>query len=85
MPGNKRIILALTGFWKAGKAVILPEIGKALPPAGKDLMRVALMANIKNQTIPRCVRETVSIKSARISSHNGPISSLFSFFTSFDE
>ena len=48
MAGAKRVMLAFTALWKAGKTAILPERWELLSASGDNLMNICLMANVKN-------------------------------------
>ena len=51
VPGDERIVYAFGGLGKTGQPAGLPEGRKLLSAAGKELMCVALMADVKDQPV----------------------------------
>ena len=51
MAGHKRVMHALAGLWKAGKAAVLPQAGKIRLATCQQLMDIRLMTHIKNQAV----------------------------------
>ena len=46
-------------FQKTGQTVLFLNVGKSLAPAGEDLMRVGLVADVKNQFIVLFIEDIV--------------------------
>ena len=59
MTGDKGVVDRFTGLWEARNAPVLAEAGKAVAAAGQDLMRIALMSDVKNESVPRRVIDPV--------------------------
>ena len=59
MPRDESVVLALIRLREAGEAAVLTEGTEAVPPAGYDLVDIALMADVKNHTVARCVVHAV--------------------------
>lgn len=51
----KGVIFALAALGKTGKPTAGSNRANPVPPAGEDLMRIALMANIPDQPVFGCV------------------------------
>ena len=59
MPGNKGVVDALMGLWKAGKPVQLAEGSKPIPAAGQDFMDITLVAHVEDKAVPLRVKDPV--------------------------
>ena len=59
MSGDEGVMLALPWLGKAGEPAELPQSGKQLPPSGKGLVDVALVAHVEHQTVLRRVEHPV--------------------------
>ena len=55
VPGHERVVYALVGLGKARQSAVLTEGIELLPASGDDLVRVALMAYVKNEPVLFCV------------------------------
>ena len=55
MAGNEGVVRALIRLWEPRKASILSKCGKLLAAAGQDLMRVALMPDIKYNAVAAAI------------------------------
>jgi hypothetical protein len=55
MRGAEGVVFALGPLGEAGQAATLPQCPDAVAPAGQDLVRVGLMADVPDQTVVRCV------------------------------
>ena len=56
---DKSVVLALVGLREAGEPTVLAQRVKALPTPGDDLVRVALVPHVEDQTILRRVVHAV--------------------------
>ena len=59
MTRNKGVVLAFLALGEAGKPALLPQGGKLLPPAGQQLVRIALMPDVPHDLVVRAVKNTV--------------------------
>ena len=59
MRGAERIVFALGALGEAGKAAALAQRADAVAPAGQDLVRIGLMADVPDQAIARRVENIV--------------------------
>ena len=59
VPGDKSVVDRFTGLGKARNAPVLAEAGKAVAAAGEDLVRIALVPDVKNEPVPRRVVDAV--------------------------
>src|SRR5665648_730074 len=57
MSGAEGIVLALGAFGEAGEPATLPQGTHAVAPAGEDLMRIGLMADVPDQPVARRVEQ----------------------------
>ena len=59
MRGAEGVVLALAAPRKARQALILPQRGHLVAPAGEDLVRIGLMAHVPDQPVMRGVEHIV--------------------------
>jgi hypothetical protein len=59
MGGAERVVFALAPLREAGKSAFLPQRADTVPPAGQDLVGVALMPDIPDQLVHRRVEDGV--------------------------
>ena len=59
MGGAERVVLALGALGEAREAAGLAQRADAIAPAGEDLVRVGLMADVPDQAIGRRVEHAV--------------------------
>ena len=62
MSGTEAVIFAFRHFRKAGKTPALSQTGKALPSAGYQLVRVALMPDVEYKMVGREAENPVKRK-----------------------
>ena len=55
MTGNKGVVVALVGLGEARQTAVLPQRGKRLFSPGDDLVRVALVADVKDDPVSGAV------------------------------
>ena len=55
----ERIVFALAALGKAAEAAALAQGADAVPPAGDDLVRIGLMADVPDQPVLRRVEDVV--------------------------
>ena len=55
MRGAKRIVFTLGAFGEPRQAAAPPQGPDTVAPAGENLMRIGLVANVPNQTVARCI------------------------------
>jgi hypothetical protein len=55
MTGDESVIPGLARLREAGESLKLSEGRKGLPASCQDFMRIALMANVENESVPRGV------------------------------
>ena len=51
MRGAERVVFALGALGEAGKAAALAQRADAVAPAGQDLVRIGLMADVPDQPV----------------------------------
>ena len=59
MAGAERVVLALGALGEAGQAALLAHGAHALAPAGQDLVRIGLVADVPDQAVVRRVEDVV--------------------------
>ena len=59
MRGAERVVLALGTLSESGEAAALAQRADAVAPAGEDLVRIGLMADVPNQPVARRIKHVV--------------------------
>ena len=59
MRGAERVVFALGALGEAGKAAALAQRADAVAPAGEDLVRIGLVADVPDQPVARRVEHVV--------------------------
>jgi len=59
MRGTERVVFALGALGESGQSAALAQRADAVAPAGEDLMRVGLMADVPDQPIARRVEHVM--------------------------
>ena len=59
MPCSKRVVLALGSFEKSGQAVFLSQRLEPFGTAGEELVRVALVSDIPDDSVARRIEDRV--------------------------
>ncbi len=59
MRGAERVIFAFGALGEAGQAAALPQRADAVAPAGENLVRVGLVADVPDQPVSRRVKDIV--------------------------
>ena len=59
MRGAERVVFALRPLGEAGKAAALAQRADAVAPAGQDLVRIGLVADVPDQPVARRVEDVV--------------------------
>ena len=57
--GDKGVVYALTGLWKAGKPSLLAERVKPLHTAGEHFMHITLMPDIEHKPVAAGVKDAM--------------------------
>ena len=59
MRGAERVVFALGALGEAGQAAALAQRADAVAPAGEDLVRIGLVADVPDQPVARRVEDVV--------------------------
>ena len=59
MGGAERVVFALRALGEAGQAAALAQGADAVAPAGEDLVRIGLVADVPDQAVLRRVEDVV--------------------------
>ena len=59
MRGAERVVFAFGALGEAGQAAALPQRADAVAPAGQDLVRIGLVADVPDQPVGRRVEDVV--------------------------
>ena len=59
MRGAERVILAFSALGEAGQAAALPQRADAVAPAGENLVRIGLVADVPDQPVGGSVKDIV--------------------------
>ena len=59
MRGAERVVFALGALGEAGQAAALAQRANAVAPAGEDLVRIGLMADVPDKPVVRGVEHVV--------------------------
>jgi hypothetical protein len=57
--GAERVVLALGALGEAGEAAALAQRANAVTPAGEDLVRIGLVADVPDQPVARRLKHVV--------------------------
>src|SRR5262245_4523327 len=59
MRGAERVVLALGALGESREAAALAQGANAVAPAGEDLVRIGLVADVPDQPVARCIEHVV--------------------------
>jgi hypothetical protein len=60
MRGAERVVFALAALGEAGQAAALAQRADAVAPAGQDLVRIGLVADVPDQPVARRIEDACS-------------------------